>query len=174
MPAALPPATPEDLFAFLDRLGVAHRTLEHAPVFRVDEGHEIKAALPGGHTKNLFLKDAKDQLWLVSALGETQIDLKALPKAIGAARLSFGAEALLYEALGVRPGSVTAFALINDPGHRVRLVLDAALLAHDLVNFHPLTNDATTAISRQGLTRFLEALDVRPVIVDFARVGSDA
>src|SRR5271170_7376986 len=97
------PATHPDearLFALLDRLGVAHPTQRHPPVFRVEEGLQIKAALPGGHTKNLFLKDAKDRLWLISALGETRVDLKALPAVIGAAKLSFGAEALLEQALG--------------------------------------------------------------------------
>jgi len=162
------PASPEDLFALLDRLGIAHSTLEHPPVFRVEEGEAIEAALPGGHTKNLFLKDAKGQLWLISALGQTRIDLKRLPAVIGSARLSFGNEAALYEALGVRPGSVTVFALINDEAKRMRLVLDKALLAHETVNFHPLTNTATTAISREGLLSFLKALGAEPLIVDFA------
>jgi Ala-tRNA(Pro) deacylase len=165
------PATPEALFAFLDAHGIAHRTLEHPPVFRVEEGREIKAALPGGHTKNLFLKDAKDQLWLVSALGETAIDLKALPRAIGSARLSFGSAERLYEALGVTPGSVTAFALVNDKARRVRFVVDAALLACDPVNFHPLTNAATTAVSRDGFLAFLAALGVEPAVVDFAALA---
>ena len=158
-----------ELFAFLDRLGVAHHALRHPPVFRVEEGHEIKAALPSGHTKNLFLKDAKGRLWLVSALGETAVDLKALPAAIGAGRLSFGSEALLEETLGVRAGSVTAFALINDRGHKVTLVLDAALMACAAINFHPLINTATTAVSREGFAAFLRALDVTPIVVDFAR-----
>jgi Ala-tRNA(Pro) deacylase len=162
------PATREALFAFLDAHGIAHDTLDHPPVFRVGEGDQIKAALPGGHTKNLFLKDAKDQLWLVSALGDTAIDLKALPKAIGSARLSFGSAERLYDALGVTPGSVTAFALINDPRRRVRFVVDKALLAHDIVNFHPLANDATTAVSREGFLAFLAALGVEPTVVDFA------
>jgi Ala-tRNA(Pro) deacylase len=164
------PAAPADLYAFLDAHGVAQTTLEHPAVYRVDEGHEIKAALPGGHTKNLFLKDAKDQIWLVCALGETRIDLKRLPAVIGAARLSFGSEALLYEVLGVRPGSVTLFALINDRARRVKLVLDKALLQVEPVNFHPLTNTATTAISQDGLKRFLAALDIRPQVVDFERL----
>src|SRR5215475_2896324 len=116
-----------DLFARFDALGIAHRTLEHAPVFRVGEGEEVKAGLPGGHTKNLFLKDAKGQLWLISALQDAKIDLEALPATIGAARLSFGSAERLAEALGVTPGSVTAFALVNDPDHRVRFVLDAGL-----------------------------------------------
>ena len=159
--------TADDLFAFLDAHGVAHHIYRHPPVFRVEEGAEIKAAMPGGHTKNLFLKDARGQLWLISALGETKIDLKTLPAVIGSGKLSFGSEARLVDALGVRPGSVTAFALINDPEHKVRFVLDKALLDHEVVNFHPLSNDATTAISRQGLMDFLAALGVEPRVVDF-------
>ncbi len=161
-------ATPAALFAFLDRLGIAHRTLEHPPVFRVGEGDEIKAALPGGHSKNLFLKDAKDRLWLISALDETRIDLKRLPAVIGSGRLSFGSPALMAESLGVTPGSVTAFGLINDTGRRVSFVVDAALLASDPVNFHPLTNAATTAVSRAGFLAFLAALGIGPMVVDFA------
>ena len=114
--------TREDLFARFAELGIAHRTIEHPAVFRVGEGEAVKAALPGGHTKNLFLKDAKGQLWLVSALQDTRIDLKAAPKAIGSARLSFGSPGAMASALGVTPGSVTAFALINDAGHAVREV----------------------------------------------------
>jgi Ala-tRNA(Pro) deacylase len=165
------PKTPEDLFAFFDAHGIAHSTLEHPAVFRVEEGQEIKAALPGAHTKNLFLKDAKDQLWLISALGETRIDLKRLPRTIGSARLSFGREELLHQALGVRPGSVTLFAMINDPDHEVRLVLDKALFDHATVNFHPLTNTATTAVSQEGMTAFLAALNVEPQVVDFQAVA---
>jgi Ala-tRNA(Pro) deacylase len=134
----------------------------------VGEGEEIKAGVAGAHTKNLFLKDAKGQLWLISALGETRIDLKRLPEVIGSARLSFGAPDLLHEALGVTPGSVTLFALINDRGHGVRLVLDKALLDHATVNFHPLVNTATTAVSREGMDAFLQALGVNPLVVDFA------
>lgn len=165
--------TRAELFTFLDAQGIAHRTLDHPPVFRVEDGVEIKAALPGGHTKNLFLKDAKGQLWLVSALGETKIDLKALPALIGSARLSFGSEERLMEALGVRPGSVTAFALLNDAERRVRFVADKALMQADPVNFHPLSNDATTAISQAGFRRFLAALGRDPVVVDFAGQASE-
>jgi len=165
------PASPADLYAFLDAHGVAHRTLEHPAVFRVDEGQEIKAALPGGHTKNLFLKDAKGQIWLICALGETRIDLKRLPETIGAARLSFGSAELLEEVLGVTPGSVTLFALINDEARRVKLVLDAALLEPEPINFHPLTNTATTAISQAGLRTFLKALDISAKVVDFERLA---
>jgi Ala-tRNA(Pro) deacylase len=164
------PANPDEtrLFALLDRIGVAHATLRHPPVFRVEEGREIKAALPGGHTKNLFLKDAKGRLWLISALGDTRVDLKALPPVIGSAKLSFGSEALLEQILGVRAGSVTAFALMNDAERQVTFVLDAALLASDPVNFHPMTNAATTAVSRDGFLAFLAALDITPMVVDFS------
>jgi Ala-tRNA(Pro) deacylase len=170
-PPARPPATPQDLYAFLDAHGIAHRTLEHPAVFRVEEGQEIKAALPGGHTKNLFLKDAKDQIWLICALGETRIDLKRLPETIGSARLSFGSADLMEEVLGVTPGSVTLFALINDRARKVKLVLDAALLRPEPINFHPLTNTATTAVSQAGLRAFLKALDISAKVVDFERLA---
>ena len=160
-----------ELFAFLDAHGVDHKTLEHPVVFRVGEGEEIKGRLPGAHTKNLFLKDAKGQLWLISAEQDTKIDLKRLPGVIGSGRLSFGSAELLEEALGVAPGSVTAFAMVNDTEGRVRFVIDAALAEADLVNFHPLTNTATTTISQSGLRAFLRALDIAPVIVDFAQPG---
>ncbi|TGY89202.1 prolyl-tRNA synthetase associated domain-containing protein [Marinicauda algicola] len=164
-----PPAPPVDragLLAFLDALGIAHTTVDHPPVFTVAESEQIKAELPGGHTKNLFLKDKKDNLVLVSALHSTEVDLKTLHRPLGCGRFSFGKAELLEEALGVTPGSVTAFALVNDPDRRVRFVLDAALMAHDIVNFHPMRNDATTAISRAGLVRFLRALGREPEIMD--------
>jgi len=169
-----PPADRAALLAFLDAHGVAHATLDHAPVFTVDEGAEIKAALPGGHTKNLFLKDAKGQLWLICALHDTRVDLKRTAPAIGAAKLSFGSPERLFEALGVRPGSVTVFALINDRSGAVRLVLDQALLAHEQVNFHPLSNDATTTVSKAGLLSFLTALDRTFQVVDFARLAAES
>ena len=160
--------TRADLIAVLDQLGVEHTTIDHPAVFRVGEGEEIKAALPGAHTKNLFLKDGKGQLWLISAEGHTPIDLKRLPTVIGSARLSFGNAALMEETLGVTPGSVTAFGLINDASHRVRFVLDRALAEAEIVNFHPLTNTATTGVSQAGFRKFLAALGVEPLVVDFA------
>lgn len=166
--------TKADLFAFFDAHGIEYATLEHPAVFRVGEGEEIKAGLPGAHTKNLFLKDGKGQLWLISAKDTTRIDLKRLPDVIGSARLSFGNEALMLEALGVTPGSVTAFALINDVGRRVRFVLDQALADADIVNFHPLTNTATTAVSRDGFRRFLQAVGVTPLVVDFEAMATVA
>ena len=159
--------TRADLLAFLDAHAIAHRTLDHPAVFRVGEGEAIKAGLPGAHTKNLFLKDAKDRLWLISAADRTANDLKRLPPVIGSARLSFGREELMVETLGVTPGSVTAFGLINDEARRVTFVLDRVLAEAELVNFHPLTNTATTAVDRAGFRAFLAALGVRPIVVDF-------
>jgi Ala-tRNA(Pro) deacylase len=159
--------TRPDLEAFFDREGIAFTTYEHPAVFRVGEGEEVKAAIPGAHTKNLFLKDAKDQLWLISARDTAQIDLKRLHHVIGSARLSFGNAHLMAETLGLTPGSVTAFGLINDNGRRVRFVLDRALAEADRVNFHPLTNTATTSVTAEGFAKFLAAIGVEALVVDF-------
>ncbi|WP_140984248.1 prolyl-tRNA synthetase associated domain-containing protein [Asticcacaulis tiandongensis] len=145
-------------------------TLEHPAVFKVGEGDDIKADLPGAHTKNLFLKDDKGKLWLISAEQSTVINLKALPKRIGSGRLSFGSEDRLYDNLGVRPGSVTALALINDPEHRVNFILDKRLYDAEIVNFHPLINTATTALSQPVFRAFLERLNRKYQVIDFCAV----
>jgi Ala-tRNA(Pro) deacylase len=165
------PATPENLFARLDALGIAHTTTKHRPVFTVEEGADLKAAMPGGHSKNLFLKDKKDALFLLSALGDTQIDLNAVSKLIGAGRFSFGHAELLMQRLGVTPGSVTLFALINDIDGKVRLILDEGFFAYDLVNFHPLSNDATTAISPADMLKFARDTGHEPTRLAFDATG---
>jgi Ala-tRNA(Pro) deacylase len=160
--------TRDDLMAFFAAQGVEAITYEHPAVFTVGESGKIKQAIPGAHTKNLFLKDNRDQLWLVSAEGHAEIDLKRLHHVIGSGRLSFGKPELMAETLGVTPGSVTAFGLINDAEHRVRFVLDRTLAEAELVNFHPLENTATTTVSGEGFRRFLAALGVTALVVDFA------
>lgn len=169
-PPALPepPVTREALMRFLDGLEIAHRTVDHAPVFTVAEADDVTKAMPGAHTKNLFLKSKKGELILISALQDTQVALKNLHRTLGVARLSFARAELLEDALGVTPGSVTAFALINDRSQRVRFILDAALMDHDIINFHPLKNDATTAISRAGLLAFVRALGRTIEIADLS------
>ncbi len=162
--------TPEKLLEALDDLGLKTSTLHHEAVFRVGEGDGIKDQLPGAHTKNLFLKDDKGQLWLISAEQKTQINLKALPKVIGSGRLSFGSPERLFDALGVRPGSVTALALINDPDHKVIFLLDKVLADADIVNFHPLTNTATTALSQSDFRAFLTSLGRELRVVDFTGI----
>lgn len=166
-----PPYDRDSLLAFLAEHGVAQTTHEHPAVFRVEEGLELKAAMPGAHTKNLFLKDKKGRLWLISARQDTTVDLKALHRVIGSDRLSFGNEELMWGALGVRPGSVTALGLINDVEGRVTFVLDKALWEAEVVNFHPLTNTATTALAQRDFRRFLELLGRSPLVVDFSRLS---
>ena len=168
------PATREELFARLDALGIAHTTREHPPAFTVEDARALRGAIPGAHTKNLFLKDKKGRLWLIVALEDTAVDLKTLHRRIGAARLSFGRAELLEEVLGVRPGSVTPFALINDPEGRVTVVLDEAMLAYGTLNFHPLENTATTSISREDFLRFLRDTGHEPLIVDVTRGDAGA
>lgn len=163
--------TPTDLFAFFDAHGIAHRTVEHRAVFRVGEAPGVKDDIPGVHTKNLFLKDAKGRLWLISAKDDTAIDLKRLHTVIGSARLSFGSAELMQEVIGVTPGSVTAFALLHDREHQVTFVLDRALAEAEIVNFHPMVNTATTGVARADFRRFLKAVGVTPLVVDFAAMA---
>jgi Ala-tRNA(Pro) deacylase len=160
-----PPASPDDLFAYLDRLGIPHKTVTHAPAFTVDDARELRGTIPGGHTKNLFLRDKKGVPFLVVAPEDAVIDLKSLHRLLGASgRFSFGSAELMRELIGVEPGSVTPFAAINDTAGRVRVVLDAAMMAQEVLNFHPLANTATTTISRDGLVKFLEATGHPPRI----------
>jgi len=157
----------DSLLAWMADRGIDQLTRDHAAVFRVEEGLELKASMPGAHTKNLFLKDKKDRLWLISARQDTVIDLKDAPRLIGSDRLSFGNEGLTFETLGVRPGSVTALGLINDLERRVTFVLDRNLREAAIVNFHPLTNTATTSLSHAAFIRFLEAIGRDALVIDF-------
>ena len=169
------PATPSDLFVYLDRLGIATRTVAHAPVFTVAESRAIKAAIPGGHSKNLFLKDRKERLFLVVARDEARIDLKRLSDIIGASgRLSFGSADLLRSVLGVEPGSVTPFAAINDRDGRVSVVLDADLMALERVNVHPLANTMTTTIAAADLIWFLQAAGHDPCVLTLPEPASES
>ncbi len=167
------PATRDDLFARLSELGIETVTHEHPPVFTVDEARAHCSHLPGGHCKSLFLKDKKGQLWLVVTLDHRRLDLKALAAAVGAARLSFGRAELMQEVLGITPGAVTPFGLINDRAHRVNVVLDREMMGLDLLNYHPLGNDATTAITPQDLHAFIASCGHRPREVDIAGIGNE-
>jgi Ala-tRNA(Pro) deacylase len=151
------PAIPADLFALLDRLGVSHEAL-----FTVEQSRALRGQIPGGHTKNLFLKDKRGDFYLVVALEDAAIALKSLHHRLGAGRFSFGSQQAMRELLGVEPGSVTPFAAINDTEGRVKVVLDSALLAHEVLNFHPLVNTMTTSIPRARLLEFLAATGHEP------------
>ncbi len=161
--------TKDAMLAHLALLGIEQRTVLHPPVYTVEEAHRHTHHLPGGHCKNLFLKDRKDRLWLVTCLDEQQVDLNRLAKLLGAARFSFGRPELLQEALGVTPGSVTPLAIVNDRDGRVTPVLDTKLLAHAQINCHPLENDATTTLSSEDLLRFVRATGHEPVLLDLDR-----
>jgi Ala-tRNA(Pro) deacylase len=152
------PATPEALFAYLDSLGIPHRTVTHAPVFTVEEARAVQGRVPGIHSKNLFLRDKKGSFYLVVAAEDAAIELKSLHRLLGASgRFSFGSAEQMRLNLGVEPGSVTPFAVINDKAGLVTVVLDAAMMANEVLNFHPLTNTGTTTISREGLLTFLDS-----------------
>ncbi len=160
------PATAADLFAYLDRLGIAQATVTHPPVFRVEEAQALRGKIPGAHTKNLFLRDKKGALYLVVALEDAVIELRSLHRRLGASgRFSFGSADLLLEALGVKPGAVTPFAALNDTAGRVTVVLDAAMMEHPTLNYHPLDNSMTTSIARADLLAFLTATGHAPRIV---------
>lgn len=163
------PKTRAELFAFLDGLGIVHKTLDHAPVFTVAESASLRDEIAGGHTKNLFVKDKKDNFFLLTVEENASVDLKTVHTIIGAAsKVSFGKPEKLMEFLGVIPGSVTAFGAINDTGHNVTFVIDEALMADEIINCHPLSNDATTSIGTKDLIRFMEATGHTPLVLKVA------
>jgi Ala-tRNA(Pro) deacylase len=157
--------TREQLMDYLGKLGIKAEVVEHEPVFTVEESQALRGKIPGGHTKNLFLKCKKGSLWLVTALEDTVVDLKTLHQKLGSGRLSFGNADLLKEALGVAPGSVSTLCAINDAAGRVTVVLDAALMAHERINVHPLVNTATIGLARDDLVKFLKACNHEPRIM---------
>ncbi|MEM9225130.1 MAG: prolyl-tRNA synthetase associated domain-containing protein [Pseudomonadota bacterium] len=162
------PASPADLFAYLDARAIVHQTTWHDATFTVEEGRHLKAKMPGGHSKNLFMKDKDGTVILVSAWADSALKLNQLHKLIGTRRLSFADADLMAELLGITPGSVTPFALINDTQGKVRFIADQALMAFDLVNFHPLTNTATTAVSSDDFRRFVAETGHSLTEIDFA------
>ena len=156
----------QPLFSCLDRLGIAHSTIEHQPVFTVDDGRDWKHEIPGLHCKNLFMKDAKGRIALAVLPGDKRANIKGIEKQAALARLSFGKAELLKQTLGVEPGSVTPFALINDRERRVIVILDVDMMAAELVNYHPLRNDASTTIRSDDLMKFVRALGYEPLVFD--------
>jgi len=168
------PATPDDLFTLLERLGIPHDTVSHPPLFTVEQSRALRGQIPGGHSKNLFLRDKKGTLVLVSALEDAAIELKSLHRVLGASgRFSFGSPDLLRETLGLEPGAVTPFGAMNDTALRVSVVLDAAMMEQARINFHPLRNTMTTTIDRNDLVRFLEATGHPPRIVAVSHAGTE-
>ncbi|USG61570.1 prolyl-tRNA synthetase associated domain-containing protein [Sneathiella marina] len=159
-------ATSEELFAKLDQMGITYETHQHDPVFTVEEAQAVHRDLAGGHSKNLFLKDKNGDLYLLVCLEDTVVNLKSFRKLVGAKNLSFGKPELLKETLGIDPGSVTPFSLINDAAQTVTVVLEARMMEMDMLNFHPLINSMTTQISSQDLRRFISDCGHAPIIVN--------
>jgi len=168
------PKTAEELLAFLEQAGIESRTFSHPPVFTVEESKRLRGPIAGAHCKTLFLKDKKDRLWLAVCLEHRRLDMKRLEAALGSGRLSFGRPELLMERLGVIPGSVTPFGLVNDGEGRVQPLLDREMMTFDPLNFHPLRNDMTTQIAPAGLLRFLAATGHKPRVIDFETYALDA
>ncbi len=167
------PATPEDLLAYLATLDVAVATIEHPPLFTVENSQKLRGEIPGGHTKNLFVKDKKGRLFLLTLGEETVVDLKRVHEKIGAqGRVSFGSAELLEEVWGVRPGAVTPFGAINDRDGRVTVVLDAEMMRHERLNFHPLVNTRTTGLASVDLVKFLRATGHEPIVVALGESAS--
>lgn len=162
----MPPLSPDDLFAYLDGLGIPHKTVQHRPAFTVEDARTLRGQVAGGHTKNLFLRDKKGTLYLVVAPEDAVIELKSLHRVLGASgRFSFASADAMRDVLGVEPGSVTPFAVINDTAGRVTVILDAEMMAQPVLNFHPLVNTATTTVSREDLVKFLESTGHPPRVV---------
>lgn len=160
------PKTANDLFQMLDALKIAHKTKYHPPVFTVAESVALRDEVPGAHTKNLFIRDKKDRYFLLTVEENAAVDLKTVHTVLGASgRVSFGRPEKLMEYLGVIPGAVTVFGAINDTDHNVTFVLDSDLMKDDIINGHPLSNDATTSVARDDLLRFLEATGHTPLVL---------
>jgi Ala-tRNA(Pro) deacylase len=159
------PRSPEDLLAYLDALSIEASTVEHPRLFTVEDSQALRGDIPGGHTKNLFVKDKKSRLFLLVLGEETVVDLKRVHEKIGAqGRVSFGSAGLLEEVWGVAPGAVTPFGAINDEAGRVTVVLDEAMMRHERLNFHPLVNTRTTGLASADLVKFLRATGHEPMI----------
>jgi Ala-tRNA(Pro) deacylase len=161
------PTTPDELLAKLAELGIEAETFSHMPVFTVDEAKAHRGDAVGAYTKNLFVRDKKGVMWLVVAIESQVVDLRALAESLGHKRFSFGSPERLMKFMGVTPGSVTPFAVVNDHGGVVRVALDRALMDHDVWNFHPLVNSMTTSLRGEDMLRFLDAVEHSPAWVSF-------
>ncbi len=157
----------DELYALFDQNGIVYVHNTHPPLHTVEESKQLRGDLPGAHVKNMFLKDKKDRLWLVTCLEHRKIRIRDLEKQVGAAKASFGKPELLWEVLGIRPGAVSPFGLINDTGHLVQPILDQQMLDVDPINAHPLHNEATTTIGAADFRRFFDLTGHDPLIIDF-------
>ena len=160
------PKTTRELLDYLAGLGISATTVTHPPLFTVADSQRLRGEIAGAHTKNLFVKDKKDAYFLLTVGEEAVVDLKQIHQVIGASgRVSFGRPEKLLEYLGVTPGAVTAFGIVNDIGKKIKIVFDEALMESEIINAHPLTNEATTSIARDDLLRFVETTGHEPFVL---------
>jgi len=159
------PATEFELFQRFKSLGIKTETKRHEAMFTVEDAKRLRGEMPGGHCKSLFLKDKKGRLWLIVMLEDKPLDMKTLQAKLGSARLSFGKPEIMHDILGVAPGSVTPFCVINPSAEDVQVVLDSAMLEKATLNYHPLSNEATTAISSNDLLHFLADCRHKPLVL---------
>jgi Ala-tRNA(Pro) deacylase len=164
--------TSDELLAHLETLGIACTTSTHPPLRTVEDSKRLRGELPGGHVKNLFLRDKRGQHWLLTTLEDTRVDLKAMAQRLGAAKFSFASAEQLAALLGIEPGAVSPLAVINDTSRKVTVVFDEAMLAKDPLNVHPLRNDRTTTIATADLLRFLSACGHAPLVLRFGEVAA--
>lgn len=168
------PTSADKLFEILKNLGISYELHHHAPIFTVEEGEHLKVSIPGIHCRNLFVRDKKEEMFLVVAANETRIDMKKLSNVLGCGRLSFGSPDRLWRHLGIRPGSVCPFCIINDTDKKVRIMLDKQMMQAQRMNVHPLDNAMTVGLSPADLIRFIEHVGHKPEIVDLAPAAPDA
>src|SRR5262245_40180832 len=161
------PLTSDELLARLDSLGIRYKNHTHPPLFTVEDAKALRGDLPGGHVKNLFLRDKRQRFWLLTTLEDSRLDLKAMAARLEAGRFTFANEAQLMAHLGITPGAVSPLAAVNDTAQAVTVVLDKALLAVDPLNLHPLRNDRTTTMSGADLITFLKSCGHAPQVMDF-------
>lgn len=167
------PTSPESLMARFDALGIAYKLHHHEAVYTVEESEKIDADIEGTHCRNLFLRDKKKNNYLVVLQNATDVDMKKLPPVIGSDRLSFGSSDRLWEYLGVRPGSVCPFAVVNDTQNQVKILLDKSMMETDIVNYHPLLNTMTVSIKPADLVKFIESTGHEAHIVDLSPAKPD-
>lgn len=142
----------------LRELGIAFTRHEHPPVATVEEAEQHWSGIDATHCKNLFLRNQKgNRHYLVVIPHLKKVDLRAVADQIGDGKLSFGSPDRVMTHLGLTPGSVSPFGLINNRDHAVRVVIDRDLKAAERLSFHPNINTATLVIGREDFMRFLDA-----------------
>lgn len=168
------PTTQKDLLKILEKQEVAYKLYEHEPIFTVEQGEPLKKSIPGVHCRNLFLRDKKKRMFLITAANETKIDLKKLSSVLDCGRLSFGSAERLWDNLGIKQGSVNPFCIMNDKQGQVRIILDKYMMEQEIMNVHPMDNAFTVGLSPLDLTRFIESTDHKAEVFDLSMAAPDA